>query len=151
MRHAKTEGIYECFIAAIDVEKYKQTSKLTITLKIRSDVPKKGLLRDTNGKWSGDFLTIQYWQKKATRRFNIQNLQILCYACGVPEHLEINGVNGLKDILIGRQVQVLVKNEYDSYLGSKVSHIAPWNIKPTAIPNLKLLKDYRQTNGYDGT
>lgn len=144
----KNEGVYECFVTSAKVKRFKGTSKITISLEVRSDLSDKKELKDTNGFHSGEHFSVEYWQKKTTHSFNILNFQYLCFACGIPEGIEINGVNDLNDLVVGRQVRVINKPVFSTYFKRSINAIAPWDISKTLYPNKKIVDEYRQAQGY---
>lgn len=142
------DGIYECLVVATKIDKYPISSKVTVILQIRDDITAMEL-KNTNKIYAGYGLKLEYWQKKTTRSFNINNFQYLCYACGLPEGIEINGINGLNDVLIGRQIRVKQRAVYNDYFKMKINNVAPWNVQPTKYPNVNLTKKYRTFLGLE--
>ena len=148
MEEVFNDGIYECIVVATNVEKYKVTSKVTVILQIRDDISATEL-KNTNKIYAGYRLKLEYWQKKVSHTFNISNFQYLCYACGLPEGVEINGINGLNDWLIGRQIRVMQHAEYSDYFRMRVNNIATWKVYPTQYPNTELTRKYRTSLGLE--
>ena len=122
-------GNYECIIQKAQ-EKVTAANKESIALRlvVRNDLDKA--LPETNGKYKNRILFDDFWKTTIDGQYvhNIKNLMHVMDAVGIPEGTEINSVDQLLGMLIGKPVKIYTQVQPNTYNGvtTDQNNIAPW-------------------------
>lgn len=124
-------GKYEMLILSASEEVAKTGSQsLTFKLVVRNDLDQA--LPATNGKYHNRVVWARVWKNKQTGTYNMDNLQYIMKAIGVPEGTPIESLEDFIKITWGKPVKVNVHLEDDDYhKGEKRNNVNPWDWENT--------------------
>lgn len=129
------EGEYECTITKAGLDATPGgTEYLAVNLKVRNDLDKA--LPDTNGKYHNRTVFVQFWKNKQTGKYNLDQLQYVLEAAGVPEGRSVKDWEDFSNLLVNKPVRAFVKVEKDTYQGKSTerNRVAPWGFSKTKFP-----------------
>lgn len=108
-----------------------------VDLIVRNDLKKVKGLENTNGKYANRHIFNDNWKRKATQQYDLESMEQMLYAAGVPDGTEINSMQDFANHLIGKPVRVYVKKQWSDYKGEDENQVAPWNYSPTQFPEVQ--------------
>lgn len=111
---------------------------LQLRLTVRNDLDKVPALANSNAKFHNRIVFAENWKRKATHQYDIDSLQYILDAVGVPEGTVLNSMEDFINAINGKPVRVYVKQETDSYNGEdKIRNVVnPWGFKETVFPQV---------------
>ncbi|QFR23723.1 DUF669 domain-containing protein [Schleiferilactobacillus harbinensis] len=129
------QGEYEMVIAAAHEDATKSGAEyLDIQFTVRNDLD--AALPETNGKYHNRHVWMPNWKRKATGLYDMNQLQYVLEAVGVPEGTPIDTIQDFCSVLYHKPVKVYVKVQHDEYDDTDKNTVAPWSVKPTDYPKL---------------
>lgn len=114
------------------------SESLQIRLQIRNDLDGVPTLKSSNAKFHNRIVFVENWKRKATRQYDVEGLQYILNAVGVPEGTVLNSIEDFINVLKNKPVKIYIKQETDNYNGEKrIRNIVnPWGFKQTEFPQV---------------
>lgn len=125
------EGKYEAVIQSVGEQATKSGSEsIHFNMVIRNDI---------NQAYKNSHIWIDFWKSRQTGQYNMDHLQYVLRAIGVPEGTAINSIEQFFNICTGKPVLIDVKVEESEYNGQKQerNRVAPWGWSTTRFPNVQ--------------
>lgn len=132
------DGTYEFVIKGVRENATKSGAEsIQFELVVRNDLDQA--LPDTNGKYHNRHLWVDEWRRRATNKYDINNLMYFMKAADIPEGTPINSMEDFYNKMIGKPVRLRIKVEENEYNGKKtmVNRPAPWDWEKSKFPNVQ--------------
>lgn len=144
------DGVYEFVIKSVRENATKNGAEsIQFNLVVRNDLDQA--LPETNGKYHNRHLWVDEWRRRATNKYDTNNMMYFMKAAGIPEGTPINSMEDFYNKMIGKPVRIHIKVTDNKYNGTvtKVNRPAPWDWEPSKFPNVQHVykgKDAKQND-----
>ena len=133
-------GNYEMIInKAQETATKNGAESLQVDLVVRNDLDKVPDLAATNAKYHNRHVFNDNWKRKATKQYDMDGLQYILDAVGVPEGTRIGSMDDFFKLITHKAVKVYIKKEDNEYNGktTEVNRVAPWNYSKSDFPEVQ--------------
>lgn len=133
-------GNYEMIINKVQETATKNGAEsLQVDLIVRNDLDKVPELAQTNAKYHNRHVFNDNWKRKATKQYDMDGLQYILDAVGVPEGTRIASMDDFFKLITHKPVKVYVQKEDNEYQGktTEVNRVAPWNYSKSDFPEVQ--------------
>lgn len=132
------DGDYEFIIKGVRENATKNGAEsIQFELVVRNDLDQA--MPNTNGKYHNRHLWVDEWRRRATNKYDTNNLMYFMKAAGIPEGTPINSMEDFYNQMIGKPVRIHIKVTDNNYNGTvtMVNRPAPWDWEKSKFPNVQ--------------